>query len=294
MNDSNHLRTSCFDLPMNVLHTPHLARGSIALPFFSRSVHGEEAKHRTQGPRPVDTVTLLLATNGRIVGNSQLLNDDPENETQPSNTGHVHGGVKRKDRVAYRSRSSRFTSFNASSSSSSSSFSPLPSYLNSLNGTERMPGTTGIKALDQLATTRQKKLRFDRSLIHAWGLFADQHISMNDFVIEYKGELVTTRECERRSKMYEEEGRDDYIFRVDREWFVDATMKGSMARFINHCCAPNCYTQIIKHKNQSKIIIYAKRDIQPGEELSYDYKFPYEDDKIMCTCGASNCRGTMN
>ena len=148
--------------------------------------------------------------------------------------------------------------------------------------------------MDQLASTRQKKLRFDRSLIHAWGMFADQFIPANDFVIEYKGELVKTKECERRSIMYEKEGRDDYIFRVDQNWFVDATMKGSMARFINHSCDPNCYTSIIKHKNQSKIIIYAKRDIKPGEELSYDYKFPYEDDKIICTCGASNCRGTMN
>ena len=125
-------------------------------------------------------------------------------------------------------------------------------------------------------------------------MFADQSIGANEFVIEYKGELVKTKECERRSKMYEAEGRDDYIFRVDQNWFVDATMKGSMARFINHCCQPNCYSTIIKHKNQSKIIIYAKRMIFPGEELSYDYKFDYEDDKIICTCGAPNCRGTMN
>ena len=73
----------------------------------------------------------------------------------------------------------------------------LPIFGNTSIATVTRTGTAGIKALDQLATTRQKKLRFDRSLIHAWGLFADQHISTNDFVIEYKGELVTTRECER-------------------------------------------------------------------------------------------------
>jgi SET domain-containing protein len=60
---------------------------------------------------------------------------------------------------------------------------------------------------------------------------------------------------------------------------------------------PNCFTQIVPHDGRKKIVIYAKRDIEAGEELCYDYKFPIEDDeskKIVCRCGAQRCRGHMN
>jgi SET domain-containing protein len=46
--------------------------------------------------------------------------------------------------------------------------------------------------------------------------------------------------------------------------------------------------------NEKKIVIYAAKDIEPGDEITYDYKFPLEDDKIPCLCGAPNCRGTLN
>jgi hypothetical protein len=36
-----------------------------------------------------------------------------------------------------------------------------------------------------------------------------------------------------------------------------------------------------------RIVIYANRDIHEGEEITYDYKFPLEDDKIPCLCGAA-------
>lgn len=43
-----------------------------------------------------------------------------------------------------------------------------------------------------------------------------------------------------------------------------------------------------------KIAIFAKRVILPGEELTYDYKFPFEEEKIKCNCGSSKCRGSLN
>ena len=62
------------------------------------------------------------------------------------------------------------------------------------------------------------------------------------------------------------------MFRIDRQEVVDATMSGSMARFINHCCDPNCYSRIINVEGKKKIIIFAERNIVRGEELTYDYK----------------------
>ena len=43
---------------------------------------------------------------------------------------------------------------------------------------------------------------------------------------------------------------------------------------------PNCYAKVIKIDGQNKIVIYSKRPICIGEEITYDYKFPIEDEKI--------------
>lgn len=73
-------------------------------------------------------------------------------------------------------------------------------------------------------------------------------------------------------------------------------LQGGLARFINHSCDPNCTTRIFSTDGTKRIAIMAKRDIVPGEELFYDYKFEFEADEaaIPCHCGAKICRGRMN
>ena len=34
--------------------------------------------------------------------------------------------------------------------------------------------------------------------------------------------------------------------------------------------------------------------ISRGEELTYDYKFPIEDEKLTCLCGSKHCRKYLN
>jgi len=53
------------------------------------------------------------------------------------------------------------------------------------------------------------------------------------------------------------------------------------------CVQPNCYTKIITVEGQKKVVIYSKQRIEPGEELTYDYKFDPEEVKIPCFCGAA-------
>ncbi|KAH9694162.1 Histone-lysine N-methyltransferase ATXR7 [Citrus sinensis] len=115
---------------------------------------------------------------------------------------------------------------------------------------------------------RKKRLRFQRSKIHDWGLVALEPIEAEDFVIEYVGELIRLK--------------------------VDATKRGGIARFINHSCNPNCYTKVISVEGQKKIFIYAKRHIAAGEEITYNYKFPLEEKKIPCYCGSKKCHGSLN
>jgi histone-lysine N-methyltransferase SETD1 len=145
---------------------------------------------------------------------------------------------------------------------------------------------------------RESHLRFDRSGIHAWGVFADQEIREGEVVVEYRGEIIGNATAEKREKEYEEAKiGSDYMFRIDANFVCDATKRGNVARYINASCDPNCYTQIISINNTKRIVIYAKKDIQVGQELCYDYKFPVEFDvakRIPCNCGARDCRKFMN
>lgn len=52
--------------------------------------------------------------------------------------------------------------------------------------------------------------------------------------------------------------------------------------------------KVVTVDGTSRIVIYSKTLINAGDEITYDYKFPIEDDKIDCLCGAPNCRGTLN
>ncbi|KAG9487709.1 hypothetical protein GDO78_007483 [Eleutherodactylus coqui] len=142
---------------------------------------------------------------------------------------------------------------------------------------------------------RKKKIRFCKSHIHDWGLFAMEPIAADEMVIEYVGQNIRQVIADMREKRYEDEGiGSSYMFRVDHDTIIDATKCGNFARFINHSCNPNCYAKVITVESQKKIVIYSKQYINVNEEITYDYKFPIEDVKIPCLCGAENCRGTLN
>jgi histone-lysine N-methyltransferase SETD1 len=154
------------------------------------------------------------------------------------------------------------------------------------------------KNVDRLAgRDREHQLRFDKSRIHGWGVYAEMPINMGDMIIEYRGEIIGNAVADKREIEYEKAKMDDYMFRMDSFTVCDATMLGNVARYINASCSPNCTTQIITAGEKKRIVIYAKRDIYRGEELCYDYKFSYESDqtkRIQCKCGSPACRGFLN
>ncbi|XP_027133714.1 histone-lysine N-methyltransferase SETD1B-A [Larimichthys crocea] len=142
---------------------------------------------------------------------------------------------------------------------------------------------------------RKKRICFSRSHIHEWGLFAMEPIAADEMVIEYVGQIIRQVIADTREQRYEEEGiGSSYMFRVDQDTIIDATKCGNLARFINHSCNPNCYAKIITVESQKKIVIYSRQPIGINEEITYDYKFPIEETKIPCLCGADGCRGSLN
>ncbi|VDO98378.1 unnamed protein product [Soboliphyme baturini] len=142
----------------------------------------------------------------------------------------------------------------------------------------------------------QNNVYLARSKIQGLGLYAKRDIEMSVMIIEYIGEIIRNEVAERREKNYRERNRGIYMFRIDPERVIDATMAGGPARYINHSCDPNCVAELVQLDKESKIVIMSCRPISKGEELTYDYQFDFEDDenKIPCLCGAPNCRKWMN
>lgn len=117
-----------------------------------------------------------------------------------------------------------------------------------------------------------------RSKLHGWGVFAAEDINKNKYIIDYDGELIRQKESEKREARYLRKGCI-WCFRINRAWSRDANVGGNVARFINHSCTPNAYSQIV----DKTIWIRAGRNIKKGEELTYDYNT--EGDKtIACRC----------
>lgn len=109
---------------------------------------------------------------------------------------------------------------------------------------------------------RKKPVKFARSAIHNWGLYAMENIPMNDMIIEYVGEKVRQQVADLRENRYLKSGiGSSYLFRIDENTVIDATKKGGIARFINHSCMPNCTAKIITVEKSKRIVIYALRDI---------------------------------
>lgn len=154
-----------------------------------------------------------------------------------------------------------------------------------------------ILTLNQL-NKRKKPVSFARSAIHNWGLYALEPIAQKEMIIEYVGERIRQQVADFREKAYLKSGiGSSYLFRIDENTVIDATKKGGIARFINHCCQPSCTAKIIKVEGQKRIVIYALRDIAANEELTYDYKFEREtndNERVRCLCGAPGCKGYLN
>jgi SET domain-containing protein len=135
-----------------------------------------------------------------------------------------------------------------------------------------------------------------RSGIQGLGGFATRHIPAGVRLIEYTGERLTAAEAEARYPDTEGERHHTYLFAIDDGVVVDAAVGGNEARFLNHSCAPNCDAVI----DEGRIWIETIQDIEPGEELVYDYAYtlaerhtPAAKRRYPCSCGAITCRGTI-
>ncbi|GMF33273.1 unnamed protein product [Phytophthora fragariaefolia] len=159
---------------------------------------------------------------------------------------------------------------------------------------EHLPITMQYRELRRRPFDERMLVR--KSSIHGYGLFLKEAVSEGQMIVEYQGQMINQTVADERERRYEEQGVGScYMFRLDEKTIIDATRCGNLARFINHSCDPKAFARIVAVEGgEKKIVIFAKRAIAVGDEVTYDYKFPIEDEAIRCDCNAPNCIGRMN
>ncbi len=132
------------------------------------------------------------------------------------------------------------------------------------------------------------------SKIHNKGVYAKKFIPAETRIIEYVGERITKAESQRRADIPLEKHKRNkkhgavYIFELNKRHDIDGNVPYNTARFINHSCDPNCETEIAR----GHIWITSFKDIQPGEEITYNYGYDYDDyEEHLCNCGTKRCVG---
>ena len=147
-------------------------------------------------------------------------------------------------------------------------------------------------------TKKSTRRRFAvrKSGIHGRGVFALTDIPKGTRLIEYTGERMSHDEADARYGDLHDGSAHTMLFAVNDEVVIDATRRGSSARWINHSCSPNCEAI----EEDGRVFIEARRAIREGEELAYDYSLIVEERHTpklkrehACYCGARRCRGTL-
>ena len=168
------------------------------------------------------------------------------------------------------------------------------------------------------ATPWLSKLFVRRSHIHGYGLYTKFDLPPHEMIVEFMGEVIGNCLGTKREDDYERSGEGScFMFRLDKTMIVDATHRGNLGRFMNHCCDPTTYAKVIKvevegsgvkdnglsvkgegkesgQRFMKKLIFFSKVPVRAGEELTYDYNFAREDDAVTCNCGSKSCKGRMD
>lgn len=126
-----------------------------------------------------------------------------------------------------------------------------------------------------------------KSNIHGIGVFLLDAVPAETFLMKYKGELISTSESDVRERHYKADGTDIYFFGTQSKEVIDATNKGNVARFINHCCEPNCIAE--PGTDNRSVLIFSLRALEAEEEITIDYKLD-PGEVIPCKCEARTCK----
>ncbi|GAA6231476.1 uncharacterized protein LOC108899356 [Lates japonicus] len=127
-------------------------------------------------------------------------------------------------------------------------------------------------------STGRDKVGLDIRYINAFkgrGIFTSIPFEKGDFLLEYRGELTSKQECERRQRLYHANLKVFmFEFRFNGKlWCVDAAKEdGSLGRIVNDDhINPNAKMKYLTVEGKPHLCLFATRDISPGEEITYNY-----------------------
>lgn len=107
-----------------------------------------------------------------------------------------------------------------------------------------------------------------------YGLIATSYIPAGVFIMEYVGEVLNSKQFEKRANDYSKLMNAHYYFMaLSSDCVIDATKKGNISRFINHSCDPNAETQKWTVNGELRIGFFSSKAIMPDEEITFDYQF---------------------
>ena len=112
--------------------------------------------------------------------------------------------------------------------------------------------------------------------VAGYGAFAPRTIENGTFLLEYRGELISQDEANRRGQVYDRRA-SSYLFDLNDVQVVDACRKGNRSRFLNHSENANAFTRILSRRGEHHIGIFAKRRVERGEEIFFDYRYDCEE-----------------
>jgi histone-lysine N-methyltransferase ASH1L len=131
--------------------------------------------------------------------------------------------------------------------------------------------------------------------LQGWGVRTKLPIKCGEFILEYVGEVVSDQEFKERMATIYVNDTHHYCLHLDGGLVIDGHRMGGDGRFVNHSCQPNCEMQKWSVNGQFRMALFALRDIDSSEELTYDYNFslfnPAEGQE--CKCGSEMCRGVI-
>lgn len=113
------------------------------------------------------------------------------------------------------------------------------------------------------------------------GLFATKPIKKGTKIVRYFGPLLDSK------KKKDDAIENKYLFELNNRWTIDGSVRANVARYINHACRPNAESDVKPRKR--KVFIRAIKNIEPGEEINYDYGTDYFKaylKPIGCKCAA--------
>ena len=109
------------------------------------------------------------------------------------------------------------------------------------------------------------------------GLFATEVIPKGVRIFEYTGKIITNAEADAMP------GRPRYLYDLSKTHTLDGSPRSNIGRYANHSCKPNGVIYIYG----GRIFVKSLREIQPDEEITYDYGKEYFDafiGKDRCLC----------